>query len=169
MLIRVLPLAFALALAACGGSSPAAPTPQPPAPPPPPPAPTYPTMIGVWSGTSTVAARAGTAAGSNVCTTSWNITAQSGDTFTGTFQVAGGTTTSCADAGTITGIVSTSNGIAVSLSSSFVATSGCTKTSGDTVYTGSVVGGAANLTASETFICTGNVSAQRNIVIAVSR
>jgi hypothetical protein len=140
-----------LALPACGGGglpNPAAPTTNPtpsPAPAVAPAAVAFPNMVGGWSGTWSVssAVRGSGLRSSNVCTQTWIISAQSAGSFTGTFQVTGGTT--CSSSGSVAGEVSTSGAISLSTVDATPQSGAtiCTRTAGTGIYTGVVSGGAA--------------------------
>ena len=145
-LLRALLLAAVL-VSGCGGdSSPTAPTP-----------PQFPDMVGGWGGTLTINAAIAGISGSNTCTESWTITTQSAGQFSGAFQLSGGTSTSCAQSGTVTGTL-TNNGTITDLTFSIQigATSGCTRLSA-TPYTGVVTGGTSlSAQSSEQASCTGS-------------
>jgi hypothetical protein len=144
-------LAFVLVLLAsgCGGSTPTAPAAPPP--------PTYPTMTGGWGGTvasawTTFLPNGGSAPGGGTCSETWLIGSQSGGSFSGTYQGSG---TGCADAGTMSGTVSTGGVVAFTFQSTMPSAIVCTRTSGDGVYNGVVsAGGALTAQRSESIHCT---------------
>jgi hypothetical protein len=107
-------------------------------------------LVGRWDGTLTTSTvdRSTGARSSNVCNQAWVIASADGGAFAGTFQTSGGTAAPCAQAGTVSGQIASSGAIS---SLSFTATiggalpAGCTKLSGNGVFTGS--GSAATITA----------------------
>jgi hypothetical protein len=164
---HILAICALITLTACGSSTPTAPTQTTPPPPPPPPPVVYPTMTGNWGGTLTiVVSLAGTNA-SNTCSHTWTITNQSQGSFSGTFQLAGGTIVNCAQAGTVSGTVGTDGrltGVAFSIA---VGSSGCVRTSGDGLFNGQLANGIISATENEQEVCSG-VAATRNLTITLS-
>jgi hypothetical protein len=164
---RLLLLFVCVFVAACGSGNnttayvPTAPTP--------PPAPTYPSMVGPWTGTTTItAAIVGGLSGSNTCTETWLVDSQSGGSFSGTFQTSGGTTTSCAQAGTFSGTVSTSGSLSVRFSSTLNPLTGCARTGGSDSFSGLLSGGTGTLQMSQTLHCTSPAVADVNVSYTIS-
>lgn len=160
-----------LALVACGGtSSQTAPTPTPVTPAPAPtPQPSYPNMLGTWGGTLTIVASAGNQSASNTCTHTWNVTSQTDGVFTGTFQLTGGTTVACAQAGNVSGTVDiTGHLTGVSLGVVVGVNAACVRTSGTGLFVGQLSGSVLSVTESEGVVCSG-VPATRNLTITVGR
>lgn len=155
-------------LAAACGSSPT--QPSPPTQPPAPPAPQFPSMMGAWNGTTTIVAVVGTVSGSNVCTQSWLITSQTQGSFSGSFQLSGGTTVACASAGTVSGTIATNGAISGLTFSAQISppNPGCTKTSGDTVFSGLLTNATLTATASDAFLCNG-IAASRNLTLSIQK
>jgi len=117
---------------ACHHSAPAGPSAQ------------FPSMIGNWSGTLNINS------GANVCTYSWSIGNQAGGSFSGSYQVGGG---SCRQASsTVSGTVSEAG--ALSFGPLLPLDSGCTRLAGGTT-TGTVSGNSLSAAASETIRCDG--------------
>jgi hypothetical protein len=121
---------------ACSGSS--SPVPAPTAPPSV--QPVYPNMIGGWNGTLTINATIVGVNASNACAESWIITGQSNGDFSGTFQLTGGTTTPCAQSGSVSGTVTTSGTVSAGHSVTIGISLNCVRISGDGVYSGVVSG-----------------------------
>jgi len=132
-------------LFACGGgsssSSPSAPTPQ------------YPNMKGDWSGTATVGTTANGVSATNVCDVTFSITNQSGGSFSGIFRNSGGTTVACIWAGTLSGTVSTSGALSVSMLPAGGAPTGCTLVA-ENPLAGIVSGSSLSLDSLQRFNCT---------------
>jgi hypothetical protein len=122
-----------------------------------PPALIFPTMTGGWSGTSSAAwttflPNGNAGPGGVTCSHTWLIASQSGGSFSGTWQQSG---TGCADAGTMSGMVSASGTVAFTFQSTMPSAIVCTRTSGDGVYNGVVsAGGALTAQRSESIHCT---------------
>lgn len=165
---HILILALVCVLSGCG-SSPTTPSPTPtptpsptqtptpapqPAPQPaPPPAPVYPIMAGGWSGklTLTVTVRQTGERATNVCDQSWVVSTQFTDTFTGTWQISGGTAGGCGQAGPLIGRVTTAGAVVgLDFSAILGASSGCTRSSGTGVFAGIVSNNATTVTAQST-------------------
>ena len=128
-----------------------------------------PNLVGGWAGTIKINAVAGHLIGSNTCTHSWTITSQTAATFSGTYQLAGGTTTSCGSSGSVSGTISTTGAFS---GLSFVCTVGdcylpCTLT-GSTPWAGNLTGSSINLQRSQQFSCSGTYAA-RSMVIALTK
>lgn len=195
LLIRTSNISWALSavlclcLAGCGGSSSSvspspSPTPAPapapqPAPTPAPPA--FPSMTGGWGGTLAITSiiRSSGARSSNTCNQTWIVTTQTGGDFSGTYQLSGGTTSACSDAGTLSGSVATSGALSALrfVGQPQTGATVCTRISGDGSYSG-VVSGAANLTAQSTdaLRCTTTLAgvsassdADRTLALAVTK
>lgn len=112
-----------------------------------------PSMAGAWTGTLTLTLiNVGTGVrSSNTCTQSWLVQTQTGGSFTGTYQLSGGTATPCADAGTLAGTVT-----ATTLSVRFTSgtSSICTRIAGDGVYSGVVSAHTATAQTTDRLSCT---------------
>lgn len=148
-----------LACAACG-SSPAAPTAVTP------PAPQPPSVTGLWQGTMTIAiVEVGTGLrASNVCTQALTITSQQNPGFTGTYQLSGGTTTACADSGTVSGSIQVDGSIAVAPQSTLPpGPTVCNRIAGNGVFSGLVSGGTMSAQSTDTVSCTtGGITSTAN-------
>lgn len=130
--------------AACGGSgSSVAPTPQ------------YPNLVGGWNGTHTTAIVYSSGRGSNLCNMTWIINTQNGGQFSGTFQRSGGTTASCADAGTLSGIVSASGQVSGLALNATIGGSSCTRLAGDGAHAGILTGNLLTAQATDRIDCLG--------------
>jgi hypothetical protein len=98
-------------------------------------------MLGGWSGTLNVASvQVDTGVGApNTCNEAWTIAAQNGERFSGSFQLTGGTTGTCAQSGDVNGVVSTSGRISgLAHSVTLGALPGCTRVAGDGTMEGVV-------------------------------
>jgi hypothetical protein len=133
----------------------------------------FPNMIGGWGGTFTIGiVQVGTnVRTSNVCDETWVITSQTGASFSGTFQLAGGTTSTCAQSGNVGGTVSASGAVSgLTHSVALGVLSQCTRVSGDGVMTG-VVSNASALTAqcTDRLRCTvGSVTSDNDRTLSLS-
>lgn len=162
---RVLLALIIVTAAACGSSSPSSPS-MPSAPVPT--APVYPNLVAGWSGTATIGAVGGGAAASNVCQTTWVITSQSAGSFSGSYQLSGGTTTTCGQSASVQGTVDTTGQISIAFTSNQSAVpAGCT-IAGGTAMTGVVTGNAMTLQQTVRLTCNG-VAIEQTASIALSR
>src|SRR5215208_1335004 len=108
---------------------------------------TFPSIIGNWQGSATVALtnRAdGAVTGSFSCNQNWKVTSQSGAEFSGAMDSTGQSSSSdkfCALGGTSISGVITSDGTISSLRlTNGIGASGCTRLLGDDVFTGQLTG-----------------------------
>ena len=142
---------FLLLAVACGGG------PTTPSVPPTPPPPTFPSMAGGWGGTwaavTVVFLPEGPAPGSVSCNVTWLIGSQTGGSLVGTYQQTG---QGCADAGSMSGNVSSGGNVALTFSSNVPSPVVCVRTSGNGVYNGvlSVTTGALTAQTVEGLHCT---------------
>lgn len=153
------------ALLVCGlvgfsacGSSPASPTVSSPVVP----QITYPSLIGGWSGSTSITAQqvANNIRATNICTSTWIVNSQNSNVLSGTFQLSGGTIVSCAQSGTFNGAVTSSGVLQLSYASTSSSITGCSYLNGDTGFTG--VATAATITAQQSarYNCSGIVTDQ---------
>ena len=160
-------LSLSVLIVACSGRSavvtPTAPTPvvTPAA---------FPAMTGGWSGTRsiTLVERGGfNRRDSNTCTETWILTTQTDGRFSGTFQIAGGTTTTCSQSGTVTGEVSTSGTLSALVFTDPPPTglTVCRRTGGSAEFSG-VVANAAAVTAQRVDVQSCTVTAGTLVVTA---
>ncbi len=126
-----------------------------------------PNLVGGWAGTIKFNAVAGPLTATNTCTHSWTITSQHGATFSGTYQLAGGTTTSCGSSGSVSGTISTTGAFSGVGLPSLAGVVNCTLT-GSTPWAGNLTGSSINLQRSEQFSCSG-IYAARSMVIALTK
>jgi len=138
---RLLIASVCLGIVGCGGSSATAPssTPQ------------ITNMLGGWSGTlgiGVVQVNTGLRT-SNTCNQTLIVSSQTGERFSGTFQLTGGTTSTCAQSGEVAGSVSATGAVSgLTFSVSLGNISQCTRVSGDSALSGVV--NSSSLTAQST-------------------
>lgn len=110
--------------------------------------PLFPSVLGAWSGTLSFAAQGS----SGSCNQTWLITSQTGGTFSGTFQITGGT--GCSQAGTISGAITSTNAITSLGVVSNTVSNGAVCTDSNSVTTGLLSGRTMNVQKSFTRNCT---------------
>jgi hypothetical protein len=108
----------------------------------------YPSLTGAWSGTH-VSSAVGQAV---TCTMSWDVAAQTGSQFSGTWQTGG---SGCGQSGAFSGHVTTSSAITGVAFDALVGSSSCTRVAGDGLYNGALSGGDASLQSADTVRCLG--------------
>lgn len=162
-------LAIILALSAigCGDDSPTAPSQQ------------VPSLVGGWVGTFSVSVAFPQTGekGSNTCIETWVISGQAAGAFSGTYQTSGGTTTTCAQAGAVTGSVSAAGTItnlqhSASVGGGLPPGMTCTRLSGSEVLSGVLSGAALTAQGTDRLRCTGfglTLDADRGMTIAMNR
>ena len=158
---------IAVAVTSCGGpsSEPTSPTPVPSTS-------RYPGMVGNWSGMLTVENVFGIQRIVTACDETWVVATQTEGHFAGTFQ-AGGT---CAQSGSMNGIVSMAGDVTGLTFSIFVGspgeTSTCRRVSGDGVYTGLLNGASLMAQTAERTLCVaegGSIRFERFFSLSMSK
>ena len=130
----------------CGSSSSTAPTTT---------ASTFQSLLGDWSGTQAVAGTSNRTTDFLItCNQAMSVTKQTDGTFSGTFSVTGNNA-ACVYSGTVdSGTLTTTGALTAKLTTLVNAQAGCSRTSGDGVYRGSVSGTRISWTMTETVECT---------------
>jgi hypothetical protein len=128
----------------------------------------YLNMVGAWAGTTTVVSTSGGATSTNVCTTNWTMTSQTGQQFAGAYLSSGGTISPCRGSGNVTGTMTFSSGDALTVTLSDTIDTACARVSGDDLYRGAVVSGVLTVAGGDVVNCSGTVRT-RAFTVALRR
>jgi hypothetical protein len=164
-LIAVLAVVTSLLASACGGTTPTSPTSTP--------APSqYPNMLGSWSGTLVIVAVTPLLTVTNICAENWRVNNQNGGQFSGPFTDSGGTSTPCAQTGTVSGNVTTTGAISGLTYDVATGLLPCVSPAGHDVFSGSLQGQTLTAQTTDALICTTGgltFTTNRSLTIAMTK